>query len=104
MLAEPLDQFIAAVADYLAHTRGEPLPVTCRAVRNPVEQARQEYREDGATYGGAAAWLLRWLSQCRPATPVAYGTSRDVMLFAFSKSDQTIYNWIESGVFKNVVA
>jgi hypothetical protein len=69
MTTDPLDQFIAALAEHLTHARSWPPDAAPRVARELVERARQEYQDSGASYGDDVTGFLRWLSERPPTGP-----------------------------------
>jgi hypothetical protein len=65
-----LDEFIAEMAEHIAHTRGWTLEQATRWVEHHLDEARREYRENGAPLGDTDAGFLAWL-QPRHQPPTA---------------------------------
>ena len=67
---ETLDEFAAQLALHVAHTRGWTLEQATRWVAQHLDEARREYRENGAPLGDTDAGFVLWL-QPRQQPPTA---------------------------------
>lgn len=58
---ETLDAFAAQLAVHGAHTRGWTLEQAMRWVAHHLDEARREYRENGAPLGDTDEGFVAWL-------------------------------------------
>jgi hypothetical protein len=65
-----LEEFIAQIAQHVAHDRGWTLEQAARWVEHNLNEARKEYREHGAPLGDTDEGFIAWL-QPRRQPPTA---------------------------------
>jgi hypothetical protein len=56
-----LDEFAAQMAEHIAHDRGWTLEQATKWVERHLDEARKEYRDQGAPLGDTDVGFLAWL-------------------------------------------
>jgi hypothetical protein len=64
-MATKIDDLVDVFAAHLAHKKGQTVAELRPFVRTLIDEAMQEYREAGATYGMSEDAFLVWLDERR---------------------------------------